>query len=95
MQQTALTDADFSCFPDGSYLKEEHEKYHDRYATATPFEDTEAAPFPLAASGQQDELHALTPASTLADSTTTNMDADTQYVLWVGHSWFWNIMEVT
>lgn len=43
-QQTALTEADFSCFPDGSYLKEDKDKYHARSATATPFEDTEAAP---------------------------------------------------
>ena len=48
LEETPLTNADFSWFTDGSYLKGESGKYCAEYAIATPFDIFEATPLPMA-----------------------------------------------
>lgn len=61
LQETPLGKADCSWFTDGSSLKNEYGKYCADDAIVTPFEMLKAASFPLATSGQQATLYALTP----------------------------------
>ena len=46
LQEIPLSNADFSQFTDGSYLKGNNGKYCARYAIATSFEIVEAASLP-------------------------------------------------
>lgn len=64
LQETLLTNPDFSWFTHGSYLKDKNSKYHAGYASAAPSEVIETVPLPLATSAQQAEFYALTQACT-------------------------------
>ena len=63
LQKTSLSSADLE-FPDGSYLKEDNDKYCSGYAIATPFDSVEEAPLPMATLTQKVEFSALRQART-------------------------------
>ena len=64
LQEIPLGNAEFSWFPDGSYLKEDNDKYCSGYAIATPFDSVEEAPLPMATLTQKVEFSALRQART-------------------------------
>ena len=64
LQEIPLSNAEFSWFPDGSYLKEDNDKYCAGYAIATPFDTVEEAPLPMATLTQKVEFSSLTQAPT-------------------------------
>lgn len=64
LQEIPLGNAEFSWFLDGSYLKEDNDKYCSGYAIATPFDSVEEAPLPMATLTQKVEFSALRQART-------------------------------
>lgn len=86
LQETSLTNVDFSWFTDCSYLKNENDQHCSGYAISNPFEVIEAAHFLLATLAQETKLHALIQAYILAKGKTTNIYTDNQYALRVAHN---------
>lgn len=74
-----LTNADFSWFTEGSYLKDKNGKHHTGDAITASFEVIDAAPIPLATAAQQAELYALTQAGTLAKGKNADIYTDSEY----------------
>lgn len=69
LQETPLDNTDFSWFTNGSYLRDENDKYAGN-ALETPFEISEVVPLPLATLAQWAELYAfLRPAFLTKDKT--------------------------
>ena len=64
LQEIPLGNADFSWFTDGSYLKEDNDKYCAGYAIGTPFDAVEETPLSMATLTQKVEFSALTQART-------------------------------
>lgn len=64
LQEIPLGNAEFSWFPDGSYLKEDNDKYCSGYAIVPPFDSVEEAPLPMATLTQKVEFSALRQART-------------------------------
>lgn len=91
LQETPLGNADFSWFTDGSPLMGDHGKHCAGYATATPFDVTEAAALPMASSAQQAEFCALTQACTLAKGNTANIYTEIRHDFRLAHDFgtFW------
>ena len=76
LQEIPLGNAEFSWFPDGSYLKEDNDKYCSGYAIATPFVVFEAVP--MATSAPKSELCDLTQACTLLTFKTARIYTDSR-----------------
>ena len=66
LQETPLSNANFSWFTDGPYLKGDNGKYHAGYEISTLFDVIQVAPLPLVTTAELAELYALKQASTLA-----------------------------
>ena len=67
LQESFLSNADFSWFMNGSSLKSDHCTYWAGYAIATPFDVVKAASLPVATLAQKADLYAFfTQACTLA-----------------------------
>lgn len=80
LQETPLSNADFSWFNDGCFLKGDNGKYCTGYAILIPFNVTEAAPLPLATTmAQEAKFYALTEACTLPKGKTANIYTDSKY----------------
>lgn len=84
-QETPLSNADFSWFADGSYLKGDNGKYCTGCVIPMPFDVTEAAPLPLATKAQQAKCYPLTQVCTLGKGKTANIYTDSRYAFWVAH----------
>lgn len=78
--ETALYNSNSPWFADGSYLKDENDKYYAGYAIATPFEVIEATPLPSAELAQQTELYTIDQTCILAKGKTANIYTNSRYV---------------
>lgn len=79
LQEIPLSNAEFSWFPDGSYFKEDNDKYYAGYAIATPFGTVEEAPLPMATLTPKVELSALIQARTRVKGKTANICTKSRY----------------
>ena len=80
LQESPVSNADFSCFTDGSYSKGDNGKSCAGYAFANPFDVVEAASLPMTTSAQQAELYTLTGTCTLAKDKIAVNYTDSKYV---------------
>ena len=85
LQETPLSNASFSWFTGGSYLKDDNGDYCARHAIATPFDVVEAALSLIITSAQQAELYTLTQACTLANNKTASIYTNSGYTFGVSH----------
>lgn len=85
LQETPLSNVDFSWFADGSYLKGDNSKCCTGCVIPTPFDVTAAAPLPLATMAQRAKFYPLTLVCTLCKGKTANIYTDSRYAFWVAH----------